>query len=178
LPRSIHLGFGRLHVSTHGFPQSMQVSRAVELELEAFAASPDGARALADLLDTWPDTPHVLVERALLALGSGRLQYETWAPAAGVAGPRHETRWLADLAGDEPAVIPVHAVVLELVDQQDHPVVGAQYHLVDPEGRAHRGVLDHEGRAEIDGIRKAGACKVSFPEFDNGAWTYVSAHPL
>lgn len=34
------------------------------------------------------------------------------------------------------------------------------------------------GRAEIEGIRKAGACQVSFPEFDNGAWTYVSAHPL
>ncbi len=178
LSRFIQLGFGRLQVSTFGFPQPTRVTREVELELEAFAASHDGARALADLLDTWSDAPRVLIERALRALESGRLQYEAWAPVVQVTGRPPQADWLAALAGDEPTEIPVHAVVLELVDLRDRPVAGAQYHLVDPEGRAHRGILDHEGRAEIREIRKSGACKVSFPEFDSRAWTYVSAHPL
>ncbi len=85
---------------------------------------------------------------------------------------------LVSLAEGEEEDLSVHAVVLLLLDTEDRPVSGAQYRMVDPDGRTHRGQLDGDGRAEVRDIRSAGACKVSFPEFDNGAWAYVSAHPL
>lgn len=178
LARSIPLGFGRLVVSTRRFPQPTNVPREVELELEALVGSPDGSRALGDLLDTWSASPGALMEQALRALGSGRLHYEAWTPSPGLIEPRRESRRLEELVSDEPDETPLHAVILVLVDLQDRPVPGARYHLVDPEGRNHHGVLDRLGRVEIEGIRKAGACKVSFPEFDSRAWSYVSAHPL
>ncbi len=178
VPRFVQLSFGRLVVSSRGFPVTAGIPRAVEAELCSFADSPSGSRALADLLDAMPSSAAMLVEQTMHALDSGRLSYEPWRATPRLVSPPDDEQRLAGLVADEPAEIAIHAVVLELVDVQDRPVRGAQYLLVDPEGRTHRGVLDDHGRAELRELRKPGACKVCFPEFDDAAWSYVSAHPL
>lgn len=176
----MQLSFGRLQTSGESFVRFADVPRHVELEVLEFAATLSGARALGDLLDTpFVESSHAVAERTLEALASGRLEYVAWSPAEGLTVSSVPDTDLAALAAEEwGEEVPIHAVVLELIDAQDRPVAGASYRLLDPEGRTHSGNLDHEGRAEIRQIRKAGNCKVSFPEFDNGAWSYIHAHPM
>lgn len=174
----MQLSFGRLQVSRTAFPQVADLHRRVELEILAFAETPWGARELADLLETTPDSPERIAEKVLRALACGALEYDAWAPPAGLVGATATPTALTELSVEELPELAIHAVVLELIDTQDRPVARAAYRLLDPEGRTHTGILDGGGRAEIHNIRKAGHCKVSFPEFDNLAWTYVHAHPL
>lgn len=178
MTRQVQLSFGRLLVSTFGGPRLTTLPFAVEREVLAHASTPEGARVLADLLDAFPDTPERTAQRVLEALECGRLQYEGWSPPTSLAGPRDVADPLTELASEEEEQLVVHTVILELLDTQDRPVAGAAYTVVDPSGRAHSGSLDAQGRAEIREIKKAGNCKVCFPEFDSRAWTYVSAHPL
>ncbi len=174
----MQLSLGRLQVARSPFPALVDVPRTVELEILAFAATPAGARALGDLLDMPSHASDELAEQVLRALARGDLEYEAWSPTPGWGSVLASPRPLAQLARDEPREIPLHAVILELIDTQDRPVSGAAYHLVDPDGRTHRGRLDDEGKAEIRDVRSPGDCKVSFPDFDHEAWVYFSAHPL
>lgn len=165
-------------VSTFGGPRLTSLPFEVEREVLAHASTPEGCRVLADLLDASLDAPERIAQRVLEALACGRFVYEERTPSPGLVGPADVADALADLTVDDEEDLAVHSVILELVDTQDQPVAGAAYTLVDPTGRAHSGCLDRQGRAEIREIKKAGRCKVSFPEFDSRAWTYVSAHPL
>ena len=179
MSRRFPLAFGSLVVSNAGFPTLAEVPHAVISEVRALALSARGRDELARLLDLGP-APHHLAERVLEALSRGQLVYEAWAPSRSAAqtpdvAPNPS---LAELAGDEPEDLVLHAVVLELVDGDDLPVPRAEFRLIDPEGRTHEGRLDHEGRAEVEGIRKPGACKVCFPEFDQSSWDYIHATPL
>lgn len=173
------MAFGSLVVSNVRFPIIADVPREVESEVMALAASARGRDDLARLLDLGPGSDRV-AQRALEALARGRLAYEAWTPSPTAVLPpdADEDVNLSDLAEDEPEELVLHTVVLELVDGDDVPVPRAEFCLVDPEGRTHKGRLDHEGRAEVEGIRKSGDCKVCFPEFDQTAWDYVHAAPL
>ncbi len=179
--RHVQLSFGQLRVSPSGFPRFVEPAREVEFEVLAFAATPSGCREFAALLDEpAEDTPERIVERVLHELASGRLEYDRGMPSGGGSafGPRVENHDLAELATDDPEAELLHAVVIELADTEDRPIPGVAFDLVDPDGRTHSGHLDDEGRAEVGSIRSSGNCKVSFPEFDNRAWTYVAAYPL
>lgn len=178
MPQRVSLPFGDLTAGAFGFPQPTSVPHDVQRELVAFASSPDGRRDLADLIDVGLGTAPGVIDQVLWALETGRLTYTARLPSSAVIGPSDHVFELAELAQDEEEELSIHAVVLLLLDTQDRPVVGARYRVIDPDGRSHRGQLDTDGRAEIRDIRSAGACKVSFPEYDNGAWAYVSARPL
>lgn len=156
----------------------MSSSIAVEREVLSHAATPEGSRVLADLLDAFPDSPERTAKRILDALERGQLRYEAWTPSPTLVGPAVVAEMLAGSTELNEDALVVHSVIVELLDTRDRPVAGAAYTLVDPTGRAHSGHLDETGRAEIQQIKQAGNCKVSFPEFDSRAWTYVSAHPL
>lgn len=68
-------------------------------------------------------------------------------------------------------VTPVHWIEIVLVGEDDQPVPGEAYEIELPDGRIRRGRLDVEGKARVDGIARAGACKVRFPELDQDAWS-------
>ncbi|MGH1341103.1 MAG: hypothetical protein ACRBN8_06100 [Nannocystales bacterium] len=178
--RRLQLGFGALQVSGSPFRRFVDVPRQVELEVREFASTVSGARALANLLNAWVESGDRIAEKAMRALACGELEYVAWHPSAGSAkGSSAPTDLTALLPEDDNEdEVPLHAVVLELVNALDEPIAGAAYRLLDPAGRTHSGSLDHDGRAEIREIRKAGTCKVSFPEFDSEAWSYVHAEPL
>lgn len=114
------------------------------------------------------------------ALACGEIEYVAWSPGGGsTPGTTQSVRLASLLADDGDAEeVPHHAVVIALVDDQDQPVAGAAYYLIDPAGHTHSGSLDHEGRAEIRKIRKPGKCRVSFPGYDSEAWSYIHAQPL
>lgn len=178
--RRIQLGFGGLQVSGSPFRRFVDVPRQIELEVREFASTSSGARALCNLLNTWVESSERVAERTMRALACGELEYVAWHPSGGSAGSRSAPTDLTALLADEDNAdeVPLYAVVLELVNALNEPIPGAAYRLVDPAGRSHSGSLDHDGRAEVRAIRKAGSCKVSFPEFDSEAWSYVHAEPL
>lgn len=173
----VPLTFGSLAVSNDRLPRVVDVPRTLELDVTALASTPHGSEELARLLDIDPHSPFI-AERVVEALSRGQLVYEDWTPTFGSANRLIDEVDLHDLAGDEVEELVEHSVVLELVDGDDVPVPRAAYQLIDPDGRTHEGRLDKDGRAEVEGIRKAGDCKVCFPEFDQAAWDYVSAFPL
>ncbi|MEM6294120.1 MAG: hypothetical protein AAGA54_22770 [Myxococcota bacterium] len=174
----MQLAFGTLTPSPGGFPRYVDVSRALEDEIRTHARDPWTGPELAALLCVPFTNAGDLAEQVLHALASGRLVHEPWAPSPLAPQVRTPQTPLAQLAADEAPLVAEYAVVLELVGWDDAPISRAEYRLVDPEGRVHTGHLDAQGRAEITGLRKAGACAVSFPEFDRRAWEYVAAHPL
>ncbi len=177
----VELGFGRLQTARSCVRRLVGVPLHVEAEVRELARTPEGARSLASLLGAWPPISDRLAESTLNALACGELEYVEWS-AGGFTGGSAAAVALSTFSADGPhedlTEIPLHAVIVELLDSQDRPVAGAAYRVVDPAGRAHNGNLDHEGRAEIREIRAAGNCKVCFPEFDGAAWSYVHAQPL
>lgn len=178
--RKLQLSFGRLQVSRSPFRRFVEVPRQVEIEVREFAASPAGARELSNLLDTWHESAERVARRTMEALACGELEYVAWSAGGGSSsGTTQPVRLASLLADDDDAEeIPLHAVVIALVNDQDQPVAGAAYRLIDPAGRTHSGSLDDEGRAEIRQIRKPGKCRVSFPGYDTEAWSYIHAQPL
>lgn len=69
------------------------------------------------------------------------------------------------------SVAPVHWIEIALIGEDDRPIPGEVYELELPDGRVRRGRLDSEGKARVDGIARAGACKVRFPALDQDAWS-------
>lgn len=164
-------------VTNEGPSTPVHVSRDLELDVIALASTHSGQDDLARLLGETSTSS--IAHNVIEALSRGTLVYEPWTPAFGGGAPfKKDEVDLHDLAEDEPEVIVEHAVVLELVDGDDIPVARAAFELIDPDGRKYEGRLDDAGRAEVEGIRKPGDCKVCFPEFDQSSWDYVSAYPL
>jgi hypothetical protein len=64
---------------------------------------------------------------------------------------------------------PVSWVEIEMIDEEDQPVVGLRYEITVPEGTVATGTLDERGCARVDGI-KPGECKITFPSLDKEAW--------
>jgi hypothetical protein len=65
-----------------------------------------------------------------------------------------------------------HWIEIALVDENGDPVPGVSYEIKLPDGTLQTGNLDSRGLARIDGI-DPGTCRVSFPDFDKGAWKVV-----
>ena len=97
----VQLNFGRLQVSGGSFVRFADVPRHVELEVFELAATPSGARALGDLLDTpFAASSLAVAERTLEALASGRLEYVAWSPAEGLTVSSVPDTDLATLAAE------------------------------------------------------------------------------
>lgn len=61
-------------------------------------------------------------------------------------------------------------IEIELVDEEDQPVVGEAYKITLPDGETvAEGTLDDRGFARVDGI-EPGTCKITFPRLDKDAW--------
>lgn len=61
-------------------------------------------------------------------------------------------------------------IEIEMVDQEDKPVVGMPYRITLPDGTTFaEGTLDEKGFARVDYI-EPGNCKVTFPTLDQEAW--------
>lgn len=65
----------------------------------------------------------------------------------------------------------VHWLEIVLQDEAGGPVSGEAYEVELPNGRKLRGRLDQRGAARVDGIEDPGACKVTFPNLDEAAWS-------
>jgi type VI secretion system secreted protein VgrG len=58
---------------------------------------------------------------------------------------------------------------LELVDEEEQPVPGEKYIVIDSAGNEKKGTLDANGRAHVTGI-VPGECEVFYPNLDAEAW--------
>jgi hypothetical protein len=63
-------------------------------------------------------------------------------------------------------------IAIELVGEDDKPVPGVPYRIILVDGTIAEGTLDGKGAARIDGI-DPGTCVVTFPDFDQDAWTGI-----
>jgi len=66
---------------------------------------------------------------------------------------------------------------IALRDDRDTPMAGADFEVVDPTGRVHRGTLDDHGEARLDGL-PAGMCRIAFPGLQPGRWFLEGTTPL
>ena len=60
-------------------------------------------------------------------------------------------------------------IELKLVDEENNPVPGQGYEVVEADDTTHTGTLDENGKAHVK-LKNPGSCKVSFPDLDQGAW--------
>ncbi|MEI9974729.1 MAG: hypothetical protein WDO73_23370 [Ignavibacteriota bacterium] len=67
----------------------------------------------------------------------------------------------------------VHWIAIEMVDEEDEPVAWTAYKVTLPNGDIATGYLDADGRARIEQIPVAGACKIEFPDLDKDAWEFI-----
>ncbi|MBX3469473.1 MAG: hypothetical protein KF878_21575 [Planctomycetes bacterium] len=63
-------------------------------------------------------------------------------------------------------------VELELADARGEPIAGLRYVVEVQDGTAREGKLDDKGFARVKTPRKAGLCKVSFPDLDASEWDW------
>jgi len=56
-----------------------------------------------------------------------------------------------------------------MVDEENKPVPGQGFEVVEADGTTHSGTLDENGKANVK-LKKPGSCQVSFPDLDQGAW--------
>jgi type VI secretion system secreted protein VgrG len=69
----------------------------------------------------------------------------------------------------KPEDTPTSWIDLSMLDEEDNPVAGESYEVVEADGTTHTGTLDEKGKARVS-LLKPGSCKVSFPRLDQGAW--------
>jgi type VI secretion system secreted protein VgrG len=60
-------------------------------------------------------------------------------------------------------------IEVKLVDEENNPVPGQGYEVVEGDGTVHSGSLDENGKAHVK-LKNPGSCQVSFPDLDQGAW--------
>lgn len=63
-------------------------------------------------------------------------------------------------------------IEIELVDENDEPVVGEIYRVTSSDGRVKSGTLDHNGYAKVWYLTP-GSCTVTFPRLDQDAWEKI-----
>ena len=76
------------------------------------------------------------------------------------------------LAPKEQPVEELTWIAIELIGDDDEPIVGERYRIELADGTTKEGRLDSKGRARIDHI-DPGSCQVTFPDLDGEAWEPV-----
>jgi hypothetical protein len=113
-----------------------------------------------------------ILERVAMQVELGRWQLEPRIDERPPLDPPEVTD-LSDLIDPEiedPPVLPSHFVEIALVDADDAPVAGQRYQIELPNGTVMNGRTNDAGVARVDGITRAGTCKVRFPDLDEDAW--------
>lgn len=87
----------------------------------------------------------------------GPLDLQPGVDEAPAEEPRHEKR------------VELTWITIQMVGEDDEPIVGERYRITLPDGSVHEGRLDGEGLARFRGI-EAGQCEVTFPDLDQEAW--------
>ena len=65
-------------------------------------------------------------------------------------------------------------IEIELVGEDDKPIVGEKYQITLPDGKVAEGTLDQKGWVRLEGFEK-GDCQITFPNLDQDAWEYVDS---
>ena len=63
-------------------------------------------------------------------------------------------------------------IEIGLIDCEGNPVPNEPYCVTDPKGQPHKGTLDQNGQARVDGI-PPGTCYIAFTDRDQDAWDRV-----
>lgn len=66
-----------------------------------------------------------------------------------------------------------HWIEVEMVGEDDEPMVGARYRLELDDGRVLEGTLGKEGIVRVEGL-SATVCGIAFPGLDDEAWQPLS----
>jgi hypothetical protein len=64
---------------------------------------------------------------------------------------------------------------IECIGEDGLPVPWIEYRVVLPDGKEVKGYLDGEGYARLEQIAKPGQCKITFPELDEEAWSFIES---
>ena len=72
--------------------------------------------------------------------------------------------------GDTAEPCPYHWIEVQLLDEEDQPVVGQRYEITLPDGSVRSGQTDADGLGRVDGIYPPGTCQIRFTELDREAW--------
>ena len=78
-------------------------------------------------------------------------------------GPLEHAVPLQDLA-EEDTADSEHWIEIRIEDDASTPICNERYELILPDGRVEHGTTDEQGAIYVEGIHKAGACRVVFPE--------------
>ena len=70
---------------------------------------------------------------------------------------------------------PEHWIEIELIGEDDQPILWEHYRVVLPSGETVEGLLDDRGQVRIDHLPSGGECQVSFPDLDKDAFEFVRA---
>lgn len=108
-----------------------------------------------------------LCGRVLAAIERGRLRVrvEPYAPMASDAVEEREPTMLVEYANSD---FDDHWVEIELLDDEDQPVVGERCRIVLPDDREVFSQTNHNGLIRVDRC-VAGQCQIYFPDLDAGA---------
>lgn len=155
-----------------------RVEREVECDLRHHATTPKGQDELAQFVGLDTTDGEALVQQVLAAIERGHVAVRARPVLPMLCGPAEtEAVELSALTVIE-EFVQEYTVELQLLDQDDTPVAGAEYRLTLPDGSVRTGTLDDRGLARVQGLRSPDPCTVSFPEFDGPSWSYVHATPL
>lgn len=70
---------------------------------------------------------------------------------------------------DAPAQPGTHWIEIELVGEDDAPIIGERYRLVLDDGRVLEGVIGRSGVVRVESLGAA-PCRLEFPRLDGEAW--------
>jgi hypothetical protein len=155
----------------------MLVIRDAQMKALSDAARSDFEKRLSDQLGASPDE---VSKQVTAALGKGLTRESDVAQsvaqavgggqsnpsAAAVAGPVFGKK----AVGATTTPCPLHWIEIELLGEDDSPIPGEAYRIKLPDGSIVSGTLDANGGARVENIVAAGACQISFPALDRGAW--------
>jgi hypothetical protein len=74
-----------------------------------------------------------------------------------------------------PAKHPTGWLEIEMIGEDGLPIPFVQYQVVLPDGKTVEGYLDREGFARLEQLPESGECRITFPEFDEEAWSYIDS---
>lgn len=163
-------------------PKFVELPQGLGQDLLWHGGTEHGFRQLLDFMGAPYDSSLRDVVQAILKDAEvGKLRFVgTPCSSALASAPGNSPTDIVDLgAGAEAIDLGIrHAIVIELIGEDERPVSGVEYQVVLPNGEIREGALDENGRAELLELVDPGACKISFPTLDKDAWEYVHASPL
>ncbi|MEA2544597.1 MAG: hypothetical protein QOH35_5963 [Acidobacteriaceae bacterium] len=168
----------------------MLVIRDSQMKALSDAARSNFEKQLSDQLGASPDEVSKQVTAALAqgltresdvaqsvaqAMGGGQPNPPASTPAA--AGPVFGKKAVGATTTPCPLQQQSHWIEIELLGEDDSPIPGEAYRIKLPDGSIVSGTLDAKGGARVENISEPGACQITFPALDRGAWEPIGSWP-